>query len=477
MMSIGPVVFAANDGGALAPPAGWRSWNQFQGAITQTVVETTVHELARPRHLPDGSSASLASLGYNVAGIDDGWQACGRYGPSGYRYHAANGDPVVNLQKFPSLQNLTRLGRAHGIGLGWYGNACGCMQGCCSDHCDSVECFAGDVNATLAFGFMSYKIDGCGAQRDIALWYELFNHSLRDIKGAPPMLLENCHDGDGEPEGNRPHRDDKGELVCPYHTYRVSSDARPTYGSVLSNLNASISTLDANLSVPGCWAYLDMLELGVTNTQLAGGAKNNCGADREQTCPPLTYLESQTHFGAWSILSSPLTLGFDLSDTAQMGMHLPTISNRDAIEINQDYAGFSGSRFAQSEDLVEFPACGWGASYPGRTNASCAWPRTFSLYKPLSARDPRGSVMAVLLMNNGNDPAALGFEWEDVPGLGRVAGIGDHGCQVYDVWKRSSLGRVSGPRFRAEHVPSHGSCFVTLSGCGREADNTVHMDR
>ena len=38
---------------------------------------------------------------------------------------------------------------------------------CCSDHCDTLECFAGDINATLTMGFDSYKLDGCGAQRDI----------------------------------------------------------------------------------------------------------------------------------------------------------------------------------------------------------------------------------------------------------------------------------------------------------------------
>ena len=49
----------------------------------------------------------------------------------------------------------------------------------CHDHCDSVECFAGDVNATLAFGFDSIKLDGCGKEEDVALWNELFNHSIR----------------------------------------------------------------------------------------------------------------------------------------------------------------------------------------------------------------------------------------------------------------------------------------------------------
>ena len=49
----------------------------------------------------------------------------------------------------------------------------------CHDHCDSVECFAGDVNATLAFGFDSIKLDGCGKEEDVALWNEMFNHSIR----------------------------------------------------------------------------------------------------------------------------------------------------------------------------------------------------------------------------------------------------------------------------------------------------------
>ena len=41
-----------------------------------------------------------------------------------------------------------------------------------------------------------------------------------------------------------------------------------------------------------------------------------------------------------------------------MELHWQTISNRYALEINQDYAGFSGSRFAQSEQTETFsPWC------------------------------------------------------------------------------------------------------------------------
>lgn len=140
----------------------------------------------------------------------------------------------------------------------------------------------------------------------------------------------------------------------------------------------------------------DMLEVGVTNAQLpTPGKKMNCGATKEELCPPLTVTEAQTHFGAWAIVSSPLVLSFDLTDTATLEKHWQTITNTDVIEVNQDYAGFSGSRFAQSHDTVEMYPCGWGP-VQNRTDGTCSWPRTMSWYKPLSKRDGRKSEMAVL---------------------------------------------------------------------------------
>ena len=40
----------------------------------------------------------------NDAGLDDVWQKCGKYGPNGYTYHDANGAPVVDEAKFPSMK-------------------------------------------------------------------------------------------------------------------------------------------------------------------------------------------------------------------------------------------------------------------------------------------------------------------------------------------------------------------------------------
>ena len=239
---------------------------------------------------------------------------------------------------------------------------------------------------------------------------------------------------------------------------------RPTWGSVLSHLNRTVAFAAANLSVPGCWQYPDMLEVGVTNAQLPlPGKKCNCGPTMEEPCPPLTKLEARSHFGAWAIVSSPLVLGFNLSDTHQMDLHWDTISNTHAIAVNQDYAGFSGSRFAQSAKTETFTPCDWGPS-PGRSDASCEWPQTWNWYKPLSGRDGRNSTMAVLLMNNGNTAASVGFHWKEVPGLLSTIGTGSC-CEVFDVWAGKSLGVVQGSGYTAERLAARDSAFLTLSAC------------
>ena len=78
--------------------------------------------------------------------------------------------------------------------------------------------------------------------------------------------------------------------------------------------------------------------------------------------------EARTHFAAWAIVSSPLVLSFDLTDDEQLSRHWATLSNTDAIAVNQDYAGFSGSRFAASEEMTSFEACDW------TPNVTCEWP-------------------------------------------------------------------------------------------------------
>jgi alpha-galactosidase len=198
------------------------------------------------------------------------------------------------------------------------GNNCAC-----ADHCTDLKCFVGDVNAVIAWGFDGVKLDGCGRQENIQLWYDLFNWTLSNTPGGKPMLLENCHNGPrtGSPAAQSPF----GPFAptrdwCPFHMYRSSNDIRPQWGSILSNLQTIPPLAEANLSRPGCWAYPDMLEVGIT----VDGA------------PVLNFTEARTHFGAWCIVSSPLILGLNMSDSANVAAFWPILSNEEAIAVNQE---------------------------------------------------------------------------------------------------------------------------------------------
>ena len=92
------------------------------------------------------------------------------------------------------MRALTAKAKHLGLTAGWYGNNCYCHDrnpDCLlQSNLSSVNgCFEGDVQATLDFGFESVKYDGCGIQRNISHWAELYN------KTGKAVLLEDCGNG------------------------------------------------------------------------------------------------------------------------------------------------------------------------------------------------------------------------------------------------------------------------------------------
>ncbi len=160
-------------------------------------------------------------------------QLCGKYGPNGYTFHDANGMPLVNPARFPDFISMTTYAHNLNLTAGWYGNNC-----ICSDHCSDDTCYLGDVDATLSFGFDSIKLDGCGAQRDLQKYADLFNASGKSI------LIENCHWGGTVPNAT----------WCPWNYYRSSGDICANYGCVVNNLQTTVQWAMSGLSYPGCWA-------------------------------------------------------------------------------------------------------------------------------------------------------------------------------------------------------------------------------
>ena len=138
----------------------------------------------------------------------------------------------------------------------------------------------------------------------------------------------------------------------------------------------------------------------------------------------------------------------------------PLITNREALDVNQDWSGFSGSLFKQSEgasDMVEFSPCHWGAA--GKPS-ECVFPAEQYWYKPLSGRDARQSVAAVLLMNNSPAPRNMSFAFNEVPGLQSMASTA---FSLFDIWAQQPLVASQYGGYRALEVPPHGSVFLKLS--------------
>jgi alpha-galactosidase len=105
----------------------------------------------------------------------------------------------------------------------------------------------------------------------------------------------------------------------------------------------------------------DMLELGVTgqNGHSEGG---------------LSLREQRTHFSLWCVVSSPLTLSFDLGNAPLMELMFPIITNTEVLAVSQSWFGHPGTLVDQDKD-----------------NAGQAW--------QIWAKPQSGGSMAVLLVN------------------------------------------------------------------------------
>ena len=277
--------YPLDNGLALIPPRGFRTWNQFGIDVNQTMMSDVFRAMAAKRP----GDVSLVDLGYTHAGVDDGWQLC--KGGAGGGFHNASGFPIIDHAKFPDPRSMTQLATSLGISAGWYANNCHC-----ADHSSTCKaergaaCTRGDVEAVVELGFRSLKVDGCGTEGNVSLFAELLNQS------GVPVLLENCHQG-------QPTREADGSVRCDMNLFRTSKDIRPTYGSIVSNLLTVDKFNSGGLTGPGCWAYPDMLEVGVSAPQ-PPGALHHC-KKADVPCE-MNATEWTTHFSAWAITSSPL---------------------------------------------------------------------------------------------------------------------------------------------------------------------------
>jgi alpha-galactosidase len=239
--------------------------------------------------------------------------------------------------------------------------------------------------------------------------------SMFEAAGAS-ILIENCHWGGTTPNAT----------WCPWNYFRTSGDISANYGAVIGNLQTTVQWANSGLSQPGCWAYPDMLEVGVFFDPVHPGAGG------------LTLTEMKTHFFAWSIVSSPLILSHDVTNATIMDAVWPVIANKEALAVNQAWDGFSGSVFMAAQEQVFFK---------GSAGAVPAWQ---FWNKPVG-----GGKVAVLLMNHAATTATLSLP------LAQVPNIAGSSWMVRDVWARKDIGVQSGTYNVT--LNSHDAAFIMLT--------------
>jgi len=178
--------------------------------------------------------------------------------------------------------------------------------------------------------------------------------------------------------------------------------------------------------------------------------------------PGLNKAETRSHFGAWAIVSSPLTLSHDVTNDTITDQIWDVISNKEVIAVNQAWAGHSGSPFAQSEQTVTLE---WEdveisehrrptkEEWQLRTTRTHTTPTWQAFYKPIL---PGGAATAVLLMNHDSTTQDLSFNFADVPSVTCTK------CDVRDIWARRDLGTFTGS-FTAKALESHDSAFLKIT--------------
>ena len=453
------VVTSLNNGLAVTPPLGWRSWNCYWFDINETLIKDAMSGLLDKSRQVNGKSTNLAEIGYNNGGIDDGWQHCNYYENLFHNNSAPNGWPVVNSTKFPSLESLINWAHNNSLGVNWYFNNCKC-----SEHEAYPANEENDVKWMRLMGLNGVKLDGCGSSMNTSNWNRLIN-----ITSPTEAIL--TEDG-----GNTYPPNTTNEIDCPMNMYNFlkgngnsvnsinSVNYYEKYKSFLSNTNIKrnrlgkyvpepsypmlIDTLqgiipfvegypDGYLSRPNCWAFPGDLQTG--NFQMGTYGITD-----------ISILD-QSIFSAWAIVSSPLVLGFDLTNKTTIDRVWNIITNNETLYVNQAWAGHPGRQIAYSNYTVSYNVPEIEIDGVNTVTAKLWGYEIWA--KPL----PNNEWAVVMLNNddmNNKGVHNITVNFQDIPWNGPA--------NVRDLINHKDLGQFT-DSFTATNIPQFGSAFVLLS--------------
>lgn len=300
---------ALDNGIGNTPPMGFNPWNCFgirrtgdcklplpwlpeSGARCHGFDEGVMLDIAKAV-----ANSPLKAAGYQYINLDCGYST---------KRRSANGSLVVNTTRYPN--GMVWFGQQlHALGLKFGMYSSGSLHQCCSQiDPDADDGSAGheadDAQLFASWGVDYLKHDDC---TPISASYEAMRDAI-NATGRP--MFYSIH-----PPADMIGRADIANM------WRSTSDINNTYESIMEK--ALLNNDFADRAKPGAWNDPDMLEVG-------------------NFFSPFGDAEGRTQFSLWCLMKAPLLIGTDITNTTAATM--ATLSNADAIAINQDPLGVQG---------------------------------------------------------------------------------------------------------------------------------------
>ena len=322
---------------APTPPMGWNSWNTFQTNISDELVRGIADVMV---------SSGMKDAGYTYLVLDDGWMAMER--------DPKTGDLIPDPKKFPNgMKVLIDYVHSKGLKFGLY-NCAGTKT--CAGYPGTRGYEYQDARFYASLGIDYLKFDWCNTEGINAK--EAYTTMSKALKAAGrPIVFSLCEWGSNKPWN---WAEPVGQL------WRTTGDISNLFDGILDHKTWSqlgimkIVDLQDTLrkfAGPNHWNDPDMLEVG----------------------NGLTAAENRTHFSLWCMLAAPLIAGNDLRKMDEQTRI--TLTNKEAISINQDPLGIEGFRYSDKDSMQ-------------------TW------FKPLNNGD-----WAVCFVNRSAVPKTMDFNW------------------------------------------------------------------
>jgi Alpha-galactosidase len=376
---------------APTPPMGWNSWNTFQTNINDELVRGIADVMV---------SSGMKDAGYTYLVLDDGWMAMER--------DPKTGDLIPDPKKFPKgMKVLIDYVHSKGLKFGLY-NCAGTKT--CAGYPGTRGYEYQDARFYASLGIDYLKFDWCNIEGINAK--EAYTTMSKALKAAGrPIVFSLCEWGTNKPWN---WAEPVGQL------WRTTGDISNLFDGILDHKTWSqlgimkIVDLQDTLrkfAGPNHWNDPDMLEVG----------------------NGLTAAENRTHFSMWCMLAAPLIAGNDLRKMDEQAR--VTLTNKEAISINQDPMGIEGFKYSDRDSMQ-------------------TW------FKPLNNGD-----WAVCFVNRSANPKTISFNWqtEDVRDtlFNKELNAQTTTYKLRDVWAKKDL--TTTKKELKAIIPSHDVLLLKLT--------------